>query len=437
MEEHLDPETLRRFWRRRLPKDALLRMLEHLEVCQGDCAWRLEVHQFDTTPLWPDGAGKPKAEPATELSEEGSDAEDLYQALMRVEPARRSLVVRNHSRYQHPSLCRRLIEESHEARFQDPRRMVELAWLAVALAGTLKPGHLGEQWLADLRAQAEAHLGNALRVNNELQAAEDAFDRAEGWLSQGTRGPLLVAKVRDLQASLRNHQRRFEAAVALADQAYELYVTAGQYHLAGRTLIKKGEFLRDQGRPILAVVSFVEGLKMIEAESEPDLLWGAVHNLAVVFLDLGDLDGACRLATQAGKLCEALGKRRQRLVQRWLQARVATAKGDWFEACSTLMELREEYLELGIGIDAALAALDLARIYARQGRLGEVRRLAAEMLPVFRKQDVHREARIALGFFCQAARQELVTLAVVEHVARFLTRARRDPGVRFEPPRPG
>jgi hypothetical protein len=95
-------------------------------------------------------------------------------------------------------------------------------------------------------------------------------------------------------------------------------------------------------------------------------------------------------------------------------------------------EVRHALIEQGIGYDAALVSLELAALYARQGRTAEMKELAGEMLPIFQAADVHREALAALAVFQQAAvREETATLELVEEVAAFLDRARHDPGLRF------
>jgi len=93
--------------------------------------------------------------------------------------------------------------------------------------------------------------------------------------------------------------------------------------------------------------------------------------------------------------------------------------------------VRDELVASGLAYDAALAALDLAALYARAGRAAESKRLAAEMLPIFRSREVHREALAALVVFQRAAEMETVTLALVEEISRYLEQARLDPEMRF------
>lgn len=87
----------------------------------------------------------------------------------------------------------------------------------------------------------------------------------------------------------------------------------------------------------------------------------------------------------------------------WLQADIAAGRGDLAAAERDYLATRDGFISQGIGYDAAMASLDLAVLYLRQGRTAEVRRLAEEMLPLFEAQDVHREALAALSLFLEAA----------------------------------
>ena len=94
--------------------------------------------------------------------------------------------------------------------------------------------------------------------------------------------------------------------------------------------------------------------------------------------------------------------------------------------------VRDEFVAEGIGYDAALASLDLAKIYLGQGRTAETRQLAAEMHSIFISREIHREALVALVFFQRAAEQERATVQLVEEVTSYLRRAQSNPGLRFE-----
>jgi hypothetical protein len=61
-----------------------------------------------------------------------------------------------------------------------------------------------------------------------------------------------------------------------------------------------------------------------------------------------------------------------------------------------------------------------------------MRRLAEEMLPIFRSRDIHREAIAALIVFQQAVRMEKLSTGLLDEIRSFLQRARTDPKLRFE-----
>lgn len=73
------------------------------------------------------------------------------------------------------------------------------------------------------------------------------------------------------------------------------------------------------------------------------------------------------------------------------------------KAEARLREVRRCFLDAGLGYDASLVALDLARLYLQAGRKAEVRAPADEMLTVFLSHDLHHHALAALGFAETAA----------------------------------
>jgi hypothetical protein len=117
---------------------------------------------------------------------------------------------------------------------------------------------------------------------------------------------------------------------------------------------------------------------------------------------------------------------------RWLEGRIQQTLGQLREAEQALTEARAGFLGQGAGFSAALVCLDLAGLYAAQSRTEEMRRLAEEMLPIFRSRDIHREAIAALIVFQQAVRMEKLSSGLLDEIRSFLRRARTDPKLRFE-----
>jgi len=76
------------------------------------------------------------------------------------------------------------------------------------------------------------------------------------------------------------------------------------------------------------------------------------------------------------------------------------------EAEAAFREVRDEMIGLSLGLDVSLVSLDLAMIFLERGATGELKRLAAEMIPVFQSRDDNQKALAAFLLFQKAAEAE-------------------------------
>lgn len=331
-------------------------------------------------------------------------------------------------------LCEALLRKSYEARFSDPKRMLSLAESAASVAKNIRlekypwPGVV-----ADLRARAFAELGNAFRLNHRFKDAEDAFEKATGFLEQGTGDLLLNARVLDLEASLRSSQRRLEDAISLLDQVYELYLNADDLHLAGRALTKKGINTHYLGHPQQAVGIFQQGLKLLDPQRDSQLVAVSNQGLLHALTNCGEYQQASRLLLRSG-LREAFAAEPLNLLKlRGVEGKIHAGLGRLTTAERAFSHVREEFLRLGQFYDAALVGLELAAVWLRQGRAAEVQELAAEMHEIFDELGVEQEAAKAFYFVREACRTQAVNLLLIERIRAFLERLPWRPGLRFEP----
>jgi tetratricopeptide (TPR) repeat protein len=163
--------------------------------------------------------------------------------------------------------------------------------------------------------------------------------------------------------------------------------------------------------------------RLIDPEREPRLRLCIHHNLADNLSKAGRHWEAAALLPDLKNLAAAYGSAQDRLRLDWVEGRIAAGLGDHERACRLLSRVRQTFLDEGNAFEAALAALDLAVSYLRGGETGEVRKLADEMVTVFREVEVPREALAALLLFQEAARQETATAALAQEVAASLTQA--------------
>ena len=321
-----------------------------------------------------------------------------------------------------------LRDRSWDSGPEDPARSLELARLATALAERVAPGAESAALRADLRALASAQLGNAERVAGDLRAAESALRTARERLAEGTGDSLVRGRVLSLLASLRNDQSRFDEAVEAAARAARCYRRAGDDHGYGRTLIKLATFHAYRDELDLACRRLDEAMAHLDPAAEPRLLFAARANRAAYLERAGRLEEAATELKLAAPLAQATF---DRVRLGWLSGRLALRRGDDAAGERSLLEAREAFLAEGLAYETAQVSLELAALYAVQGRTADQRRLAEEMVPLFVARDLHPEARAALALYCDAARAEAVSARLAREVADYLDRAHGRPTIPF------
>jgi tetratricopeptide (TPR) repeat protein len=365
------------------------------------------------------------------LSRERAEAGPLLRELLTLPPERRVLVVRDGARFHVWGLFELLVDGARKDIFEDPRGAEAALRAAVEIAERLDPRRYGPGSVEAAQARAWAWLGNARRVLFDFRGAEEAFDLAEDHLDRSWLDPLDEALLLELKALLRRAQRRFDEALAMLEEAVALYREINEPHFQGRALIAKGLVLQYANEIEPAAACLREGLFLIDPAEEPRLVVAAHCNLILCLCDGGRYAEARALIEDMRPLWQEFGTRPDQHRLRWIEGRVASGLGRLAEAESAFIEVRAAFLGSEAAYDAALVSLDLAAVYARQGRPAETKRLAAELLPIFRSREVHREAIAALLFFQRAAEMEQVTVSLIASVSTYLERARSNPGLRF------
>jgi tetratricopeptide (TPR) repeat protein len=395
----------------------------------------------------------------------------LFEELMHHPPARQKMLVQNSSRFRDRLLCERLLAASHEEGHRDPARSQHLARIAVVVIERLVevtelteitqltglteptlpmaltgPGELRQprraalgtataDLLGGLRARTWAQLGNALRICSDHEGAAAAFRSAEALLAAHPRiGLLDKARVLDLRASLHRDRRQYAEAARLLDRVIAIYRRLGQSNLMGQALAQKGNVLLHACDPQGCMALLRRALELIDPQEDPR--WNLIvrHNLIVALIDDGKPREAFALLFHTRPLYLKTGDRMHLLRLRWLEGQVAQGLHRLEQAEAAYREVRDAFVELGIEYDAALVSLDLAAVYAQQGRTAETRQLAQEMLSFFESRQIHREAMAAFLIFCNAAQMEQAGLGLVREVATFLKQARNTPDLPFRPP---
>ncbi len=369
-----------------------------------------------------------------DLERERDDAPGLFVELLEQSAEDRDLLLRDSPRFQTWGVFELLVERSLEVSLQDPAFGEHLGLLALRLADHLDSTRYGEERIADLRARAWGFVGNACRMRFEFQGAEEAFSKAYQQLKKGTRDGLERAIFLDLKASLLRDQRRFDESLKLLRRAVDLFLSHGERHRAGRSLVNSSTVCNYMGRSEDCVSILMKAIELIDPERDPRLLLCTRHNLVFVLSELGRFPEAHRLYRDARPLYRSFNEPWVQNRRRWVRGKIAKGLGQLHQAETRFLAARDGFVAEGIPYDTALVSLELALLYAEQGRTGELKRLAAEMVPIFASRHIHREALAALAFFRQAAEAETAGAELVARIAAYLRRAEGNPGLRFEDP---
>ncbi|HEX7186378.1 MAG TPA: hypothetical protein VF756_31440 [Thermoanaerobaculia bacterium] len=357
-------------------------------------------------------------------------AADACQRLMACTAAERRDLIETCPKFQTWAVATALCDESARAASDQADAALDLAERACRVA---ELASVGDLFRSRLQGYCLVFVANAERVSGHLRRAEATFARAMRLWEQGAQGDLesLLAEWRllDLEASLRRAQRRFDHALNLLDRARAAAPDGAQGHI----LLNQSSIYAMRDEPERALASLLEAEPWAEKHGDLRQRFGMRFNQARCLCDLERFSEAQALLPQVRGLAEELGNKLDNLRVRWLDAKILAGFGRKEEARQAYEEVRQAFADDKVAYDYALVSLELALPLLNEGRTTEVRALAEEMVWIFEAEGVPENALAALTVFCQAAKQETVTVELTRRVLRFLERAREDPERPFEP----
>lgn len=354
-------------------------------------------------------------------------APELLALLRELSPEQRILRIENSPRgFANLALGEALLDEARACLPHDPRGSLAWARTMEAVAAAYRPPYPPHQVLA------VAYQGNAQRAGGDFHRAERLLRRARELMAEHQVADLEVgAELHSFLGSLDSDLGRFEEALEHLESAAGLYEILGESNRVGRVLLQLGllhELLDDSPAALSADKA---ALGLLSREADLRLYLAARLNYALHLTGAGQSLTARDLLDWDADLYRQHADPHTRLRVEWLQARLAAELGDPAAAERGYLAVRDELAAQEQGFDAALACLDLAALYHREGRTEDLQEAAAQAVDLFQAHALHREALGALVLLRDAAGSRTLTADTITRTSGFLERARRNPGARF------
>lgn len=317
-------------------------------------------------------------------------------------------------------LCEALLERSWSLRHDDPKQMLQLAGLAAEAADRLDPETYGTEATFDLRARAWGEYANACRVSDDLVQAERAMGRALDLRKKGSGSAPLHARLAELTAGILSHQRNFPGAFQALDLAYSIHRKHGDPQSAARVLVKRGIYTGRSGDPEQGIQILARALRQIDENADPKLRFTVLHNILLFRVEQGEFRSASVQLFEMRPLYARHAGAVDLVKLRAVEGKIAAGLGEWEKAERAFQQVQAEFQQRGQVYVAAIAGLELAAVWLRQGRTEEVKRLIIETLDVFRSRYVARESIAALLMLRDALERDRASLELVAMVASVL-----------------
>jgi tetratricopeptide (TPR) repeat protein len=363
-----------------------------------------------------------------------------FNALMRLpEEDRAERIVRARQRFRGPHLIQLLLEASHEVINCSPGEALHLAKLAEAVATRVSTSEMD----LDLHVLALAQVGNASRAAGRFNDADDAFLRVRKLIvNEGVEDPALLARVDDLESSLRRDQRRLDDAEVLLARALLLYGMVEPAPVAdkARILVNMGHLYQLKGSLTEAVDMTEFALRILaeSSEQDPKLYFAAMYNLAWCYVDLGDVERASKILTAHQQIIEGIQEPLYLVRVTGLRGKIAAVLGDAAAAEKAFLRTRNAFLAHGdaYAYDAAIVSLDLALLYAGQRRTAELHDIVKAMVSIFEANELYQEA-LAAVLLLQDSLKAANLESLIRDLLAYMRQAQQNPALRYQPRRPG
>ena len=333
--------------------------------------------------------------------------------------------INKHSSLLNPDFVESLRKEGWRHRFTEVDLYLSHARLAVEVASLLSAKDYPKHTVFDCRGRAWSYLANALRIVSRYKESNSALKKCRFFLRKGSLDRRYRAEYLFFKANLERQSLRFYKAVRLLKAAQKIFKLIGDSSQAASCSLSLGDVLNEAGE-------FDSALEYLESAEQIFMLTNDLshanlckHNRVISFFELGRLDNALDLLSEVKAEYRKTQQKLNLMRITGVEGRILYTMDRSLEAEKLLTEVQSGYVAANIPYDAAYVTLDLARIYAEQGRWTDLRVAAQQMLAVFKTQQAPAEAVTAFQLLVHGANMEQINSRTLQLTEKTLDRLQR------------
>lgn len=329
-------------------------------------------------------------------------------------------------------MVRQLLERMREYINKSPANALQVTAMAIEIANSLSVADYPCDYAVKLRAQAYRDHAYVLSFMGRYPEALEIAEKSKRLFDQVPLPEYDLARLAQVKASILRSIDRQAEAIALAREAAETFLRYGDRTRYANARVIEGAMLYEAGKytEALEVWLAVEN----DAALDPTNRVGMIHNVALCYSELGQLDAAAERLSRCVQEHEMAGAVTERTRSRWILGQTLVKAGRYEDAIPVLRQAWREFEELELIADAGLAALELTEALLLAGQPAQVPAICRNIVAQFTRAGMTSRAITALSFLREAVALGQANPSLVRHVYDFLRELPAERPRLFAPP---
>lgn len=355
---------------------------------------------------------------ASRLTSEDREARELLESLANTPSAWWRTAAMKSPVGRTAGMVRQLLERTRTIVRKTPPQALEATTLAVDIANDISLTDYPSDFVISLRSDAWRDHAYVLQVLGRYPEALAAVDEAERLLRETALPEYSLGRIKLVRASILTWTDKLPQAIALADEAAEIFLNFGDRVKYATARMTQAATLHEYGS-IREALHIWESIKNEESLEEMTRVM-VMYDIGLAYRELGDTTKSIEHITVALAEYELLGMDVPATRARWALATTLVSAGK-FDAAVTLFERAwKEFESLDMEADAALVALELAEALLVVGRPDRVPQICRTLLDRFTRAGMTSRAITALSYLREVVAIGKAQPPVVRQVREFL-----------------